>query len=86
MGFMERICERNCSEIACTIGYTFERAHHCHHSWHKLNEVHFFYKINKPEHDKFNKMTCAPSEEDLEQTGSASSLMRVVAVRLMVTK
>ena len=38
--------------------------------------------LNKPQHDKTNKMTCAPSE-DSDQHGHPHSLIRVFAVRFI---
>ena len=37
--------------------------------------------INKPQHDKTNKMACAPSE-DSDQPGHPPSMIRVFAVRM----
>ena len=37
---------------------------------------------NEPQHDKINKITCAPSE-DSDQPGHPPSLIRVFAVRSM---
>ena len=38
-------------------------------------------KTNEPQHDKSNKMTCAPSQ-DTDQTGHPFSLIRVFTVRM----
>ena len=42
---------------------------------------HLLLFIHEPQHDKTNKMTCAPSE-DSDQPGHPPSLIRVLAVRM----
>ena len=41
--------------------------------------------LNKPSHDKINKMTCAP-REDLDQPGQLSSLISLRCARKWVAK
>ena len=39
------------------------------------------YVVNEPQHDKTNKMTCAPSEES-DQPGHPPSLIRIFTVSM----
>ena len=45
--------------------------------------VHFYrlWKMNEPQHEKFNKMTCAPSE-DSDKPGRPPSLIIAINVRM----